>query len=333
MTLNGTDFNQKVILITGGAGFIGSNLAFFFQENYPETRVVVFDCFRDELSHDSGGLKSFGHYKNLIGFKGDILCGNLTNAHDLCLLKDYSFDYIFHQAAISDTRASDQEAVMRTNVNSFYSLLEKARNDCATMVYASSAATYGSAPSPQTVGRESPENPYAFSKYAMDQIAGRYIQQYPDMVLVGLRYFNVYGPREGHKGKTASMVFQLTHQILNGKAPRLFAGSDKIFRDFVNVSDVIQANIKAACAKRSGIYNVGSGVARSFQEVADIIQAELDENLGTDYFDNPYDNYQVHTEADISETRKYLDFEPEFSLEFGIKSYIPYIKDHFNGDI
>ena len=181
------------------------------------------------------------------------------------------------------------------------------------------------------MGRESPENAYAFSKYAMDQIACRYTERYSDMRLVGLRYFNVYGPRESQKGKTASMVFQLTQQILNGKKPRLFTGSDKIYRDFVNVADVIQANVKAACSNRNGIFNVGSGVARSFQEVADIIQGELGVNLGTDYFSNPYDNYQEHTQADIFDTKKYLQFEPEFSLEAGIKSYIPYIRNSSNG--
>jgi len=126
---NNIDFNNKTILITGGAGFIGSNLAFYFQENFPNSKVIVFDCFRSDEIFPNGNLKSFGHYKNLIGFKGDIICGNINNQADLALLSDYKFDYVFHQAAISDTRVYDQEIIMKTNVNSFYDLLEKAKQD------------------------------------------------------------------------------------------------------------------------------------------------------------------------------------------------------------
>ncbi|MBT7558097.1 NAD-dependent epimerase/dehydratase family protein, partial [Candidatus Woesearchaeota archaeon] len=232
MIYSNTNFNKKTILITGGAGFIGSNLAFYFQDNYPDSRVVVFDCFRSEATFANGNLQSFGHYKNLIGFTGDVVCGNINSKADLALLDDYKFDYMFHQAAISDTRVYDQEIVMQTNVNSFYDLLNKAKNDDAVMVYASSAATYGSLPSPQTVGIENPENPYGFSKYMMDQIAYRYSRENPDMTIVGLKFFNVYGPREYYKAKTSSMVIQLGHQILDGKAPKLFEGSDQILRDF-----------------------------------------------------------------------------------------------------
>ena len=139
----------------------------------------------------------------------------------------------------------DQEIVMRTNVNSFYDLLQIAKKDQATIVYASSGATYGSLPSPQTVGKENPENPYGFSKLLMDQIASRYADENPNISIVGLRFFNVFGPREFYKGKTASMIIQLAHQILDGKAPRMFEGSDEIERDFIYVADVIQANIKA----------------------------------------------------------------------------------------
>jgi len=326
MIYNDINFNYKTILITGGAGFIGSNLAFYFQDNYPDAKVVVFDCFRSKSTFANGNLQSFGHYKNLIGFTGDIVCGNLINKADLALLDDYKFDYIFHQAAISDTRVYDQEIVMKTNVNSFFDLLNKAKKDDAVMIYASSAATYGSLPSPQTVGKERPENPYGYSKYAMDQIAYRYARENPDMTIVGLKFFNVYGPREYYKARTSSMVIQLGHQILDGKAPRLFEGSDQILRDFINIEDVVQANIKACNPKQNGTYNVGTGTPRSFQDIADILQAELATDLGTEYIVNPYDGYQMHTQADITMSREYLDFDPITSLEAGIKTYIPEIK-------
>jgi len=323
---NNIDFNNKTILITGGAGFIGSNLAFYFQENFPNSKVIVFDCFRSDEIFPNGNLKSFGHYKNLIGFKGDIICGNINNQADLALLSDYKFDYVFHQAAISDTRVYDQEIIMKTNVNSFYDLLAIAKKDRAVMVYASSAATYGNLPSPQTVGKESPENPYGFSKYIMDQIAIRYSKENPDLTMVGLRFFNAYGPREYYKANTSSMVIQLGHQILDGKIPRLFKGSDQIFRDFIYIDDVLQASIKACDPKQNGTYNVGTGISRSFQDIADILQKELGTDLGTEYFPNPYDGYQMHTQANISTSKDNLGFEPKVSLEQGIKSYIPEIK-------
>jgi len=325
MMNNKIDFNKKTILITGGAGFIGSNLAFYFQENFPKSKVIVFDCFRNDETFQNGNLKSFGHYKNLIGFRGDIITGNINNKDDLSLLDKYNFDFIFHHAAISDTRVYDQEIIMKTNVNSFYDLLEIAKKDQSVMVYASSAATYGNQPSPQTVGQENPENPYGYSKYIMDQIAIRYSLENPDLTIVGLRFFNVYGPREYYKGNTSSMVIQLGHQILEGKAPRLFNNSNQILRDFIYIDDVVQANIKACAPKQNGTYNVGTGIPRNFQEIADILQKELDTDLGTDYFPNPYNGYQMNTEADISSTKKNLDFKPKFSLERGIKAYIPEI--------
>ena len=326
MTHNKIDFNNKTVLITGGAGFIGSNLAFYFQENYIDCHIVVFDCFRNEVTFSNGNLKSFGHYQNLIGFNGDVICGNINNKDDLSLLDAYKFDYIFHQAAISDTRASDQEIIMKTNVTSFYSLLKRAKFDNSVIVYASSAAVYGNLNSPQSVGNENPENTYGFSKYMMDQIARNYSVENPDLTIIGLRFFNAYGAGEYYKGKTSSMVIQLGHQILNGNAPKLFENSENIFRDFINIDDVVQANIKACNSKQNGVFNVGTGFPRSFQNISDILQNELGTNLGTEYIPNPYLGYQFHTQADITSTRENLGFEPKVTLEDGIKAYIPEIK-------
>ncbi len=325
MVHNSLNFNNKTILITGGAGFIGSNLAFYFQNNFPESHIVIFDCLRNDETFSSNNLKSFGHYKNLINFNGELICGNINNQKDLSRLSNYKFDYIFHHAAISDTRVYDQEIIMKTNVNSFYDLLEIAKKDQSIMVYASSAAVYGNQPSPQTIGQENPENPYGYSKYIMDQIANRFSLQNPSLTIVGLRFFNVYGPKEYYKGSTSSMVIQLGHQILFNKAPRLFENSSRIFRDFIYIDDVIQANIKACTSSKNGPFNVGTGIPRSFQEIANILQKELGTNYGTEYFRNPYSGYQINTQADILNTKKYLNFEPKYSLEQGIKAYIPEI--------
>lgn len=321
MTYNDIDFNKKQVLITGGAGFIGSNLAFYFQENFPQCKVVVFDKFRNEEIFSNGNLKSFGHFKNLIGFKGEVISGDIN--YDLDLLKNYKFDYIFHQAAISDTTVGDQTLMVRTNVNAFKDLLNMAVDMKANMIYASSAATYGDS-KVFSIGHEQPNNAYGFSKLMMDNLAKEYMDK---IRVVGLRYFNVYGEREFFKNKTASMVLQFGLQLLDGKNAKLFEGSDKIRRDFIYVKDVIQANIKACKPKKSGIYNVGTGKARSFQDIVDILKKELHIARTDEYIPNPYvDQYQFFTEADISLSKEFLDYEPRFSLEDGIKSYIKEIK-------
>ena len=320
------DFNFKTIVITGGAGFIGSNIALYLQENYPLSTIIIFDCFRSDEVLANGNLRSFGHYKNLIDFKGIVICGDISNKKDLKKLSDYKIDYIFHQAAISDTRVYDQELVFKTNINSFYELISIATQNNSTIIYASSAATYGSVNSPQIIGNESPENPYGYSKLAMDNIALQCEKTNPDIRIIGLRYFNVYGPGEFYKGKTASVVIQLGHQILDNKMPRLFEGSNKIFRDFIHIDDIVQAVIKSCDLQKNGLYNVGTGKARSFQDLSDILQKELNTNLSNQYFPNPYEGYQFHTQADISSTKTDLGYSPIMSLEKGIKSYIPEIK-------
>ena len=329
MNYSNINFNNKTILITGGAGFIGSNLAFYFQNNYPNSNIIIFDCFRNSEILSNGNLLSFGHYRNLIGFKGNIICGNINNKNDLMLLNDYKFDYIFHQAAISDTRLYNQELIMKTNVNSFYDILKIAKKNNAVTIYASSASVYGSLPAPQTIGLESPENPYGYSKYVMDKVASDYAILNPSMLIIGLRFFNVYGAREFYKAKTSSMVIQLAHQILDGKNPVLFKNSNKIFRDFIYIDDVVQANIKACESKNTcnhEIYNVGTGESRTFQDISNILQIELGTTLENEYIHNPYNGYQSNTQADISKTRQKLGFKPNFLLEEGIHSYIDDIK-------
>lgn len=323
------DFNKKSVLITGGAGFIGSNLAFYFQKNYPTCKVVVFDKFRSTQTFSNGNLMSFGHFKNLLGFKGEVISGDINSKEDIEKLKKYKFDYIFHEAAISDTTVSDQTLMIQTNVNAFKTLLDLALEMNADMIYASSAATYGDSDK-FSIGYESPNNVYGFSKLMMDNLAAKYIENSP-IRIVGLRYFNVYGEREFFKDKTASMVLQFGLQLLKGESAKLFEGSDKIQRDFIYIEDVIGANIKACKAKKSGVYNVGTGKARSFQDIVDVLKNELKIQREDIYIPNPFiGQYQFFTEADISLTQEFLEYEPRFSLEKGIRAYIPEIKRIYN---
>lgn len=334
MKYNDINFNKKTILITGGAGFIGSNLAFYFQENYPKAKVVVLDCFRSGETFSNGNLKSFGHFKNLLGFKGVVISGDINDKKLLKNLeKNYKFDYIFHQAAISDTTVSEQDLMIKTNVNAYEDLLKIAIKHKANMIYASSAATYGDSDRFE-VGYEQPNNAYGFSKVMMDNITAEYLKKDLEISIVGLKYFNVYGSREFFKNKTASMVVQFAHQILKGLTPKLFEGSDKILRDFIYIDDIIQANILATNPKKSGIYNVGTGKARSFEDIVNILQNELEINNGKEYMPNPYvGSYQFFTQANIETTKKYLDYEPRFSMEDGIKAYIPEIKRLFQEEV
>ena len=328
------DLKDKTILITGGAGFIGSNLAFYFQENHPDAKVVILDSFRSGETLSNGNLKSFGHFKNLIGFRGEIISGDINDKDLLLDLEvNYDFDYIFHEAAISDTTAQEQDLMIKTNVNAYKDLLDLAVAHNANMIYASSAATYGNAESPQRVGREAPNNVYGFSKLSMDHLSREYMKEC-DINIVGLRYFNVYGAREYFKNTTASMVLQFGHQILAGKNPRLFEGSDKILRDFIYIEDIIQANIKAMQPNTSGIYNVGTGKARSFQDIVDILQRELGTSLECEYIPNPFvGSYQFHTEADIATTKEALGYAPAYEMEDGIKAYVPEIKRIFETEV
>lgn len=315
------NLDGKRILITGGAGFIGSNLVKYFQEHHPLAELLVFDSFRNPEKFDNGHFKSLGHYHNLLDFRGQVITGNLTNPADLAQLAGIPFDYLLHQAAISDTTVTDQELVLRTNTNSFYTLLECARQHAARVIYASSAGVYGNSSAPNRVGTgEQPENIYGYSKLMMDRMADMYLRQHPEMTITGLRYFNVYGEHEYYKGTTASMILQLGLQALKHGKIRLFKYGEQL-RDFIYVEDVVQANVKAMSSNQSGIYNVGTGQARSFNDIMHILQSLLGK-FDVDYMDNPYSFYQNHTEADIALTKDRLGFLPKFSLEDGIQKYI-----------
>ncbi len=303
------------VLVTGGAGFIGSNIALAVQERYPQAKVYVLDNF------------SSGHFKNLIGFKGEVITGDIRD-RELWdeLRKRFAFDVIFHEAAITDTTVMDQKLMMEVNADSFRHILDSALEWNAKVIYASSAGVYGNTPAPMKEDRGlEPENIYGFSKLMMDHIAQDYMERFPELRVVGFRYFNVYGPRESYKGKTASMIYQLALKMLHGQRPRIFKWGEQK-RDFVYVKDVVKANLLALEREVSGIFNIATGRSRSFNEIIEILNRELGKSLETEYFDCPYDFYQEHTEADISRAKEELGYEPEYTLEEGIRDYLRYIK-------
>jgi len=299
----------KHVVITGGAGFIGSNLVHEMAKRYPEADLTVVDDFRS------------GNFKNLEGFKGDVIAGDLAQLE----LKHYfggrKVDLVFHLASITDTTDHNQFRQTHDNVESWRNLLNYFEGRKTRLVYASSAATYGIAAGVNKVDQEpKPANIYAFSKVHLDNLARRWARENPSQVVVGLRYFNVYGPREAHKGAASSMILQLAQQIRRNQAPRLFKNGEQI-RDFVYVKDIISCTILAARARASGIYNAGSGVPRSFNDIVANLNRVLNTQWHTDYIDNPHAHYQPHTEADLTETTRALRYTPKFTLEKGIDDY------------
>lgn len=300
-------------LITGGVGFIGSNLTLGLQERFPEARLTVIDDFRS------------GNFKNLLGYRGDFVAQNMATLNWGDQFGDEKFDAIFHLASITDTTLHDQFVQVHDNVESFRRLLNFARSAKTRIVYASSASTYGPAKeaSVETNGA-APANIYAFSKTIMDNLAMREAKAHPNWILIGLRYFNVYGPREAHKGVPASMIYHLAQQIRAGQRPRIFKNGEQK-RDFVYVKDVVEGSIRALDAKQSGIYNLGSGKARSFNELVDVLNKCLGTKFQPDYIENPHAHYQNFTEADLSRVQEALGYQSQFPLERGVLDYMEWL--------
>jgi ADP-L-glycero-D-manno-heptose 6-epimerase len=300
------------VLVTGGAGFIGSNVAKGLAEAGHD--VVAADSFTS------------ASWSNLVDFRGDVL--TLRSPTDVESMQRLGpFDAIFHQASITGVIAtegaagtSDQQLMMRNNVESFREILDWAVETKARVVWASSCSIYGRNPTPM---RESqppdPLNIYAFSKLCMERLAMRYAPKLAHAV-VGLRYSNVYGPGEDHKGKLASMIHQLAKQMRAGKRPRIFKAGEQR-RDFVYIADVVQANLKAMEAKESGNYNAGAGRSWSFNEVVAELNRVLKTNLEPDYFENPYGFTQDRTETDQALAKAHIGYEPRFDLRAGIEAY------------
>jgi len=250
-------------LVTGGAGFIGSSLAFDLEA--AGHTVAILDNF------------SSGSFKNLAGFKGYVRAGDICDKAAFAGLEG-NFDAVFHQAAITDTTVLDQKLMMEVNVEGLRNALEFARERGAKrVVYASSAGVYGNGPCPMKENSvPAPENVYGFSKAIGDNVAREFAADNKGMTVVGLRYFNVYGAREAHKGKFASMIYQLYLQMKAGKNPRVFRAGEQT-RDFVYIKDVVAANLTALKAKRCGVMNVGTGKQETFNRVIEC----LNKGLGT----------------------------------------------------
>ena len=290
------------ILVTGGTGFIGSNLVLRLMDQGHEVVITGHDA-EQKIPHFHGKILQ----PSLLGIDWEAI-GEV--------------DLLFHQAAINDTTSLDEREMTRANATAAMELFQRvAEAGCRRIVYASSTAIYGDAPAPyreDTPAR--PLNAYARSKKELEDGASRFAEGHPQVIVVGLRYCNVYGPRENHKGSRASMIYQLAEQMRTGN-PRLFQyGEQK--RDYLYVEDAVRANLLAAEARQSGIVNCGSGAAVAFNDLVGLLNRTLGVERKPEYIENPFaSRYQSHTECDMTLARQMLGFEPAFDVRKGIEAY------------
>jgi ADP-L-glycero-D-manno-heptose 6-epimerase len=336
-------------IVTGGAGFIGSNLAAELIRREPDCHVTIVDDF------------SSGSWANIteaceqrgVAFTGEVLPVS-TRAWALPWGVDDFVDQtkpfaVFHLGATTDTTVTDQAAMIENNAGpSWGAMLGACAEAGIRLVYASSAATYGTPP--QTARREAfaleaagnPNNVYGFSKWLMENthrafVAEEAMRGEPAPWIVGLRYFNVFGPGESRKGKMASMAYQLATQALAGKRPRLFKHGEQA-RDQVHVDDVVDCTLAGAGLGpagdkiRPGVYNLGSGKATTFNDVARAVREGLGLRSGeleVEYFDMPENVrafYQDFTLADMSETKRGLGWVPMREPVEAVRGYAGWMK-------
>jgi ADP-L-glycero-D-manno-heptose 6-epimerase len=308
-----------MIVVTGGAGFIGSNLVKALNDKGLTDVLVV-----DDLTE---GVK----FRNLVDCQ---VIDYLDKDDFLQMLKqekDFTekVEAIFHQGACSETTEWDGRYMMENNYTYSKELLHYCLNLKIPFIYASSAAVYGTGENFKEVREnETPVNVYGYSKYLFDEYVRRFVSD-PESQVVGLRYFNVYGPREQHKGSMASVAWHLNQQIQASGKVKLFEGSGGYAngdqrRDFIHVDDVVKVNLWMLENGASGIVNVGTGSSRPFNDVAkatiswhgkgEIEYIEFPEHLKG--------SYQSYTEADINSLRQ-MGYKDDFlSVEDGVKQYL-----------
>jgi ADP-L-glycero-D-manno-heptose 6-epimerase len=303
-------------IVTGAGGFIGSNLVRVLNERGIRDILAVDDLtqgdkFRNLRDCDIADYMDRAEFREFVRRGGP---GVRPAA-------------VLHQGACADTTESDGRYMLDNNFTYSKELLHWALDRRVPMVYASSASVYGmSRHCAETPEHEGPLNVYAYSKLLFDNYVRRLMPRLPTTV-VGLRYFNVYGPREGQKGRMASMVWQVYHQLKATGRARLFEGTDGYAageqrRDFVFVGDAVAINLFfAEGPPRQGIFNVGTGTSRSFNDIARAAIAILGRGE-IEYIPFPESlrgKYQSFTESDITRLREAGYTAPLTSLEDGVR--------------
>jgi UDP-glucose 4-epimerase len=302
------------VIVTGGAGFIGSNLTEGLIEKGHE--VVVIDNF------------NLGVEENLKGLDHTFYKLDISNARDLedVFAKERP-DIVFNEAAHSSAPMFDRDPRRgyEVNVLGFANVLFLSqRYDVKRVVYASSSSVYGLNPCPQSENQKViPPNFYSATKLENENFA-RIFTQKTGLETVGFRYFSVYGPRERAKGRFANTLSQFLWDLKKDIPPVIY-GDGKQTRDFVNVKDVVRANILAIKNGVPGeVYNLGTGESASFNRVIEIENDLLGKDIKAKFVKNPIHNYVMDTLADISKAEKELKFKSRISLEDGIGMSVDY---------
>lgn len=312
-----------MIIVTGGAGFIGSNLVRALNQRGESDIVVVDHLVNGRKMHNLADL-DIADYLDKAEFIEKIESSGFLG----------KVRAVFHQGACSATTEWDGRFVMENNYDYSKRLLHWCMAKNAPFIYASSASVYGSGRHGFRVERECehPINMYAYSKFQFDQYI-RHLLPETAIPIVGFRYFNVYGPREQHKGAMSSTAFHFNRQIIEQKKTKLFEGCDGMAdgeqkRDFVHVDDVVDVNLWFyEHPEQRGIYNIGTGKAETFNAVA---QAVIDwhQEGSIEYIPFPEHlkgAYQSYTQADISGLRQ-AGYEKEFlNVKQGVARYLDWL--------
>ena len=298
-----------MIIVTGAAGFIGFNIA--KRLNLMGIKDLILFDDKEKFSNP----KKFSDL-NYIDYRHYTDLNNLKN-----------IQCIFHEGACSDTMEYNKDYMMGINYEYSKEIFSIAKSNKAKFIYASSASVYGLNENSQEIEKnESPLNIYAESKLLFDKFIIN--QDYP---AVGLRYFNVYGRGEENKGKMASMAYKMNQEYLESKKISLFKGTGGYMdgdqkRDFIYIDDVVSINMFFMNESFHDVYNVGTGKAESFNEIAkNIFKYYKDEDLNFNYIEMPeylVPKYQNFTQANILKLREAGYSYDFFSLEEGIKNYL-----------
>lgn len=283
-----------MIIVTGGAGMIGSNIVKALND-MGRKDILVVDNLKDGTKFVNLVDLDIADYCDKEDFLASIIAGD-----DLG-----EIDVIFHEGACSATTEWDGKYLMHNNYEYSKELLHYCLDREIPFFYASSAATYGDKTEfVEERQFEGPLNAYGYSKFLFDQYV-RDILPEANSPVCGFKYFNVYGPREQHKGSMASVAFHLNTQINKGENPKLFSGSEHFLRDFIYVGDVAAVNIWAWQNDVSGIFNLGTGKAQSFKEVADaVVKFHGKGSIETIPFpEHLKSRYQEYTQANLGKLR------------------------------
>ncbi len=299
------------VLVTGGAGFIGSNLAEVLAE---ENEVVILD---DLSTGSMENIKGFLKRKNV-----KLIRGSIT---DMGLLQRSleGVDYVFHLAALPSVPRSIEDPIScnNVNINGTLNVLIAARdNKIKKVVYASSCAVYGDAattPIAETA-MINPKSPYAVAKLTGEHYCAVFSDLY-NLPAISLRYFNVYGPRQNLDSEYSAVIPKFIRNAMDGKPPIIY-GDGLQTRDFIFVKDVVRANILAAGSSEIGVFNIGSGACTSISELAMIIINILGKNMEPIH-EEPREGDIRHSSANISKA-KCIGYEPIHLLENGLKEII-----------